>query len=187
MGMDTIELTLRVRLPKRLYQQLNLFQQVRQTESLNETVGVILTEYFRLMSPQLTQKLVDFPELWAANIMLRQGVVLGQFQQSVFDLNQLIQQHESVSDSSQTTADLNPLVQSNSSEDNWAAVELSAAISEQGMTGSKLAQRLSSTASAMSRKRNQADFKQWTQDRDPYNIAWEYRVKTCRFHPVLPM
>jgi hypothetical protein len=53
-----------------------------------------------------------------------------------------------------------------------------------GLTGTALAERLNTSTSMISRKRSQAGFTLWSQQRDPDGISWVYSSRTRRFHPV---
>jgi hypothetical protein len=55
---------------------------------------------------------------------------------------------------------------------------------KKGLTGVALAERLNSYSSLISYKRSKPNFSFWTQEKDPDSIAWEYRSRTRRFHPV---
>ena len=63
-------------------------------------------------------------------------------------------------------------------------VSLSEERVKKGLTGVALAERLNSYSSLISYKRSKPNFSFWTQEKDPDSIAWEYRSRTRRFHPI---
>lgn len=182
--METIELAVKICLSVQLHQQISLLQQIRQIRSTDEAICTILQEYFRLMAPQITQDLIPFQPLWIHNVLHQQGVILERLQKTAFQFEQLIQTQgtSSLSESKSEQCSLGFASYGNT----WDAVGLNDAISERGITGTQLAERIAVSSSTISRKRSQADFQHWTQIRDPFNIAWEYRTSTCRFHPIRP-
>lgn len=182
--METIEVAIKICLSVQLHQQIALLQQIRQIRSTDEAICTILQEYFGLMSSQITQDLIPFQPLWIHNVLHQQGVMLAQLQRTAFQFEQLIQIQgaSALSESKSEQGFLDFAGCDNS----WEAVELSTTKAEQGVTGTQLAKRIAVSCSTISRKRSQADFQHWTQIRDPFNIAWEYRASTCRFHPIRP-
>jgi hypothetical protein len=49
---------------------------------------------------------------------------------------------------------------------------------------SELAKRLNVYSSTVYKRRDDADFSEWSRSRDPDGIAWEFSPKTKEFHPV---
>jgi hypothetical protein len=61
-----------------------------------------------------------------------------------------------------------------------SACDLSKAF-EDSLSQVELAQRLKVNESSISRKKEKIDFPQWTRDKDPESVSWEYCGKTKRF------
>ncbi|NET81196.1 MAG: hypothetical protein F6J94_04270 [Moorea sp. SIO1F2] len=51
----------------------------------------------------------------------------------------------------------------------------------QGLSEEELAQRLGVAPATLQELRDQADFKQWSQDKDPESVSWRYQKDKQRY------
>jgi hypothetical protein len=183
MEMNKLDIT--IQLSRDLQHQLTSFQKARQIEVASDALQVILQEYFIRMGAQCSNEgTVSLQFLWINQTVMQQGAILAQLQQYVYELKQSIVHQTHTHRSKAPIHPLSAPISTQSDKEFWRAVELNLDIVEQGLTGVKLAERLGVDSSAISRKRNHSDFGRWTESRDPYQIAWEYKTSTSRFHPI---
>ncbi len=189
-----------------VYERLTEFKQEHGIGSLSKAVEMVLCDYFGVAVPGLalpvglllSRSHVDFGE----RSLEEKVAFLAEKYEYVCDAIALLQKKSNLPESCYSSCHIEKsngirnLSPRHGSSENERVLKGSvltrekilASLSEEqvkkGLTGVALAERLNSYSSMISYKRSKPNFSCWTQEKDPDGIAWEYRSRTRRFHPI---
>ncbi|MBW4548892.1 MAG: hypothetical protein KME25_31485 [Symplocastrum torsivum CPER-KK1] len=189
-----------------VYQRLAEFKQEHGIRSLSQAVEIVLSDYFGVAVPGIALPavfLTSRTHLDNGESPLEEKVaVLANKYESLCEAIALIQKHTNLpadvtlSCQVEKSKGIRNLRVRHGNGENYQVsngsvltfeklpVSLSEERVKKGLTGVALAERLNSYSSLISYKRSKPNFSFWTQEKDPDSIAWEYRSRTRRFHPI---